>query len=114
MKLVDMKQPKKTKKEMNDTMAMPMEYGSEDKYPYGLQIRLEKEQIDKIPGLKNMKSGDKVMLYGSGCITMNRIEEKQNGKDSHIVEIQIKKIDVSGNKPKEKMKNSEYRDARKG
>ena len=112
MKLVDMKQPKPKKMDDSPTVGYPSD--SYDKYPYGLQIRLEKEQIDKIPGLKNMKVGDKVMVHGAGKVTQVRMEERQEGKDSHTVEIQIEKVDVTGNKPKDKMNNSEYRDARKG
>ena len=54
MKLVDIKRPKKTKKELEKEATVG--YPKEDRYPYGSHLRFEKEEIEKIPALKDIKA----------------------------------------------------------
>ena len=46
MKLVDVKLLKKTEAELK-TDCQPIGYGDEDRWPYGLRISFEKEQIQR-------------------------------------------------------------------
>ncbi|MFA5152217.1 MAG: capsid staple protein [Clostridia bacterium] len=113
MELVDMKLPKKTEKELK-TECMPCKAGDQDRWPYGLQLRFEKEQMDKMPALKTYKVGDKVMVTAEATITGVRISERQGGKEDHSVELQIEKIacEPKVKKPLEQMNPKEYRKAR--
>ena len=91
MKLVDMKLPKKSKKE--EKKAMELEY-EPDSYPYGLQISFEEEQIKNLPFLNDKKVGDKCIIYAEAIITSTRMSERRSGKKEHNVGLQIEKVDV--------------------
>ncbi len=109
MPLVDMKLPKKSKEEMKKGCEPCGTSGQQDRWPYGLQIRFEKEQVEKIPALAGLEVGDMVNLNGAGCVTSIRMAERQNDKKDHSVEIQIEKIEVVPVKKAGKMTNSEFR-----
>ena len=111
--LIDMKLPKRTKEELKNE-CMPMAAEEQDRWPYGLEIRLEKDQLDKMPEVKNYKVGDKVIVYAEASITGTRISERQKGKDNHTMELQLEKIAVTPAKKKkmEAMTPREYRNAR--
>lgn len=111
MKLIDVKLPKKTKAELK-TECQPIGYGDEDRWPYGLQIRFEKEQIAKMPEVAELKVGDTVNVSGIGKVTSVRISERRGGKDDHSVEIQIEQVGVSSKKNLKDMDMKEYRKAR--
>ena len=72
-------------------------------YPYGLQLRLEKEQIEKLGGLKGITIGNEVKINAMGKVTSIRKEEYAEGKDNNCLEIQITDIDISS--------DSEYENA---
>ena len=109
MKMVSMKLKKPTKGDMPE-VATDMDYS--EKYPYGLIINLGKDQVDKMPGIKNCKVGETVNLAGSGKVISVRMTEGQN-RSSHNVEIQIEKIAVDKKKSLEQMNQKEYNNARK-
>jgi len=112
MKLVDMKLPKKSKKEMKEEYAIsPMD---EERYPYGLRITFEQEQLKDLPYLKEKKVGDKCMIYCEAVITDTRMSERQNGKTNHSVGLQIEKVDVKPKKMQysKKMTPKEYKEYR--
>ncbi len=114
MNMTDMKMPKKSKKEM-EKMSMPtMEAEDQDRWPYGLQIRFEKEQVEKMPSLESYKVGDKIMIQAEACVTSIRISERQSGDEDHTVEMQIEKIacEPFKKKPMEHMTPKEYKAAR--
>ena len=110
MKLVDMKIPKKSKKEREKVMTVGYDEG--DKYPYGLQLRFNKDQIDKLPGMKDCKTGDTVNVVGSGKVTEVSMSESSSGRDRHNITIQIEKIDVGKKKALSEMSMAEYNKAR--
>lgn len=115
MKLVDMKLPKLSKKEMEadcKSVCGP----EQDRWPYGLQLRFEKEQVKKLPELAEYKVGDKVIIQAEATVTSIRMSERQNGETDHTVEMQIEQIGcvkMSG-KPAETMSMKEYRKMREG
>ena len=72
-------------------------------YPYGLHLRLENEQIEKLGGLKGITVGNEVKINAMGKVTSIRKEEYAEGKDNNCLEIQITDIDISS--------DSEYENA---
>jgi len=113
--LVDMKLPKKTKEELKKE-CLPCASNDQEQWPYGLKLSFEKEQVDKIPSLKSLNVGDKVLVQGEGSVVEVRMSERQGGEDRHSVEIQIEKVSVglAVKKPMEKMSPKEYRMEREG
>jgi glyceraldehyde-3-phosphate dehydrogenase/erythrose-4-phosphate dehydrogenase len=96
VELTDLALPKKTKKELKEDMA-PSAIGSEGpKYPYGLQIRFEAEQIEKLPQLEKVKIGEDVTIEAKGEVTEIRMNEQKEGKKKYTVEIQLKKVAIQG------------------
>jgi hypothetical protein len=96
-KLVDMKVPKKTKKEREKDSAIGY-YGDYGQYPYGLKLRFEKDQIDKLSSLKTVKDGDMVNIAAIGKVTEVRVSNKDKDKNRISVEIQIQSIDIPDGK----------------
>lgn len=111
MELTEMKLPPPKKKD-SDICCEPS-YGSE-MWPYGLRLSFEKEQIDKLPSLKNYKVGDAVTIQAKATVTQVSSTERQKGSDRYAVEMQIEKIGCEPNKPLNKMNMKEYRTAREG
>ena len=90
MKMVDVKLPKKTKEELKKEMS-PIQV-ERDRWPYGLQLRFESEQVDKLPLLKKLKIGQKVIVEGIGEVTSIRMNEEKEGKEKYSVEIQLQEV----------------------
>ena len=114
MKLTDMKLPKKTKAELKADCVPSIGCEDEDRWPYGLQIRFEKEQIAKMPEVAKLKVDDTVSISGTGKVISVRMSERRGGKDDHSVEIQIEKVAVSSRSQKKlgDMDMAEYSQAR--
>ena len=106
--LVDMKKPKKTKAEMKEENTIGC-YDEGDKYPYGLQLRFEKDEIEKLSSLKTIQAGDMVNIVAKGKVTEVRVTDKDKGKNRHSVEIQIQSIDI----PDGKNFNNAFKEATK-
>jgi len=112
--LIDVKLPKKTKEELKkEGMVMPST-DNQDRWPYGLQIRFEKEEIDKIPSLLNYETGDMVMVQAEARVTSISMSERQSGEEDRSVGIQIEKVSVEPIKKKklEELSPKEYRKER--
>ena len=90
MKMVDVKLPKKTKEELKKEMS-PVEV-ERDRWPYGLRLTFESEQVDKIPYLEKVKIGQKVSIEGIGEITSIRMNEEKEGKKRYSVEVQLHEV----------------------
>ena len=99
MELIDLELHKKTKKELKADM-MPSIGSEGSKYPYGLQIRFESEQVDKLPQLEKMKIGEKVTIQAIGEVMEVRKVDKQKDDNQFSIEIQLKQIGVEGSSPK--------------
>jgi|SRR3972149_11412223 len=99
MKMVDLKLPKKTIEEVKKEMS-PIEV-ERDRWPYGLQLRFESDQVEKLPHLKNMKIGQKVVIQGEGEVTELRMSERKEGKESWTVEVQLHEVGCEGKKKEE-------------
>ena len=91
--MISLKRSKKDIKKANKEMAVGPSIGEE--YPYGTRLRFEKEEIDKIDGLKNVNAGDSVSLKAIGTIAeVSSRDSDKKGESSRTVEIQIEKISI--------------------
>lgn len=92
--MIDMKRPKPKKSDM-ENMAMPaMSEG--DRYPWGLRITLEKEDLAKL-GLKasGFKIGQTVAIQAQAKVTsINSRESTGSDGTYQDVGIQIEKLDL--------------------
>jgi hypothetical protein len=86
MKMMDMR----TKTELKKMEAPKMM--DQDRWPYGLRLTLEQDQVKKFPELAKGKVGGKVMVHGIAEITSIRQSERQSGENQHTVELQIKEM----------------------
>lgn len=104
MKLVDMKLPKKTKKELEKgSMPEPMD---REEYPWSLRISFNQKEVEKIESLKKIAAGAKVKISAIGKVTEVQITDAEKGRDRHRVEIQIQKIGIEDqSKTKEEIFN---------
>ena len=98
MDLIDLKLPKRSKEEMAKLNEPMKDEG--DRYPYGMKITFESEQVEKFPGMEDYRVGEKVMINGLGEVINVRMNEKKEGKKEYSVEMQIKKISVNSDKKK--------------
>lgn len=87
MKLVDMKRPKQTKKGISG----PCPYEGE-RYPYGLQIRIGNDEIEKLPGVSGVDVGDVVTITAKARVMSKREEKMNNGDMSRNIEFQIESM----------------------
>ena len=108
MQMMDMKLPKKSKKEMEGETSVPPPGGeNQERYPYGLRLRFENEQFDKLDMLSDLKVGDKVTIHAMATVTERRESERQGKEKDRSCEIQIENIGIEGGKKPSKMSREE-------
>ena len=108
MKLVNMKIPKRSKKELKE-MSEPVYSGDSDKYPYGLCLRFDKESIDKLAVLKEVAADMPVEIVAKGYVKEVAVTDtKDEGRRRHNVEIQLTEVGIVTDKMPEKMSMKEY------
>lgn len=90
MKMIDLKLPKRNKDELIK-MAEPMK-DEGPRYPYGLKLTFEEDEVEKLPRLGKMKVGEKISLSGTGEVTSIRMNEGKDKKKRFSVEIQLHKV----------------------
>ena len=119
MNLVDMKLPKESKEELKRDSYSSITEGEQDRWPYGLQLRFETEQVEKLPILKTFVVGDKITVMGEATVTEVRMAETQTtmgkeAKTQHTIELQVESVDCEKKikKAPEKMNPKEYRNMR--
>ncbi len=108
MQMMDMKLPKKNKKEMMEGAAISSA-DDQDRYPYGLRLRFENEQFDKIDSLSQLNVGDKVTIQATGMVIECRQSERQGNERDRSCEVQITNVGVEGGKKPSQMTNDELR-----
>jgi len=117
MELIDMKLPKKSAEELKKEN-IPISSSEQDRWPYGLQLRFETEQVDLMPSLKEYKVGDKINVIAVASVTEVRQSETQSTDESkktrYTVELQIEQVACTPKVkvPPEKMSPKEYRKMR--
>lgn len=112
MNLVDMKLPKKSEKEMKNK-CMPAT-ADQPRYPYGLELRFENEQFEKVPALNGLKVGDTVIVQAKATVTATRESDRQGGGKSRSCVLQIEQIGIEQKKRPEQMNMKEYAEYRSG
>lgn len=87
MKIVSMERTKAEKKAAEERCkAMPCDTPD---YPWGLNINLGKEELDKL-GMKDLPAvGDEMHIYAVCCVTRVSQSASKDGPDSKGVELQI-------------------------
>lgn len=103
MELVNMKLSKQKKKEMSEPTMMD---GPE--YPWGLQIRLDTETIEKL-GMDSLPEVESVVdVVAKGKIVSVSTSDAEKGKKNRNIEIQITDLSVAAEKPKKDIAKELY------
>ena len=95
--LVDLKnKPPSKKEEMDGTKGMPTVGDYYEKYPYGLRINLNEDQIKKLDiDVSKLKAGSDISVAGKGSVIRVWSEDSSEGGESRSIEIQIKELALS-------------------
>jgi hypothetical protein len=96
MDMTSMKLSAEERKAMNGNCCVTSPGNSDGpSYPYGLEIRLEKESMDKL-GLKasDYNLGDYVIITAHCCVKELRQSERQGGNPSQTMELQIEDMSL--------------------
>jgi len=98
MQLVNMKRTKSEKEEAKETCCAPSS-SSIEAYPYGLEIRLEKESLDKLDlDVDNIAIGRRLTIEATAKITnLNKSISEENNNSSISLQITDMAISVKGN-----------------
>jgi hypothetical protein len=91
MKMVSLELPEKSKEEMAECCES---LGDGDKYPWGMQLSFEKEQLALLPELSEVTVGDKVMIMCEACVTEVSLRESTRGDKHHSVRVQVEQVAV--------------------
>lgn len=97
-KLVDMKRPKPKKYDRDSSVPVEvvMDY---EQYPYGLRLSLGNEDVQKIPGLKDLDIKEPVSITARGSVISVNLDKSQDrkgdSKESLRIEIQIEQIAIA-------------------
>ncbi len=91
MKLIDLKIPKMSKKDM-EASVQPSTLGGGDLYPYGQRLTFESDQVEKMPGMEKYKVGEKVKIQGMGEVTSIRMNEDKDKKRRYTIEVQLHEV----------------------
>lgn len=97
--MIDLKRSKKERTDEAKGMAIGFSV-----YPYWSDFTLDKEDVAKIPALKNADAGDEVTLIAKCSISRVEIVDEEDGKkvkNQRRVTIQMKQIDVRDNSEEE-------------
>jgi hypothetical protein len=106
-KKVNMKLPKRKK----DAGAELVEEPEGDRYPYGLEVRLEDESLNKLgmDALSN-KVGSKMSIEADGVVEHASAHQRRNGKLDQSLTIQLTDISVDGVQEPEKSLFTQFND----
>lgn len=98
-KLVSMKM---SKKEAKETMVGPATSSDAPKYPYGLELRLGNDELEKLGLTEGLKAGTKCTITAEAQVTEYREVERMSGDDSCSMEIQITALAIEPTKKSKK------------
>lgn len=91
--LVNMAYTKAELKERNSPKTSPSYLGEAEKYPYGLNITLNEDQIKKL-GIKLPKSGSMMSLHAQCKVVSVSSNDRANGGTDRRIELQMQKMCV--------------------
>lgn len=115
MDMTSMKLSNEEKKAMNGECCVTSSPVSDGpNYPWGLEIRLEKEAMDKL-GLKaaDYNVGDYVIVTARCCVKELRQSNRQGGKPSQTMELQIEEMSMTDDTESQKDEDLSWEDDRK-
>jgi hypothetical protein len=118
-KMIDMaKTPEQINKEVDDSRPASERSATSvadnlPKYPYGLCITIENEQLDKLDLDGDCDIGDTIHFCVEAKVTSVSAREKEKGEDKHI-ELQITHIATEGEEGAESMSSEERSEKRYG
>lgn len=92
--LIDLKLPKKTKKELKADMPMTAE-PDQPQYPYGSRLDFDTDQLKKIPALRGVDAGEMVSIVAKAKVVEVRVTDRDGEKKREHVELQIQEIAIS-------------------
>jgi hypothetical protein len=98
MKLFDMKKPK-PKKDKKGGLVEPVY--DEDKYPWGLRLNFNSDEVRKIPALKGLSVGDEVTLQAKAKVIEVSARDTQKSSENRV-ELQLVKVGVAADVNMEK------------
>ncbi len=90
MALVNMKRSKQEIKEQSKPVGVGV-----NEYPYGLQLNLDDDEIDKLPGTETLQVDDYVVIKAIGKVTRVASNDISGGDKRRDLGIQIEKLDIS-------------------
>ena len=93
-KMVDMKISKAEKKRSQNDI-MPASLSSGERYPYGLQIRLDNDSMKKL-GIELPEVGEEVTVYAKADITEASANETSEGGKRLSCTLQITRLQIKG------------------
>jgi len=94
IKLIDMKHPKASKEK-----AMTAEI-ERDRYPYGLRIRLENDDLEKLGLEKLPESGARFTVMGDATVIGTNESADEGREKRRSLELQIRKLGLEPQKGK--------------
>lgn len=93
--MTSMRRPKKTtKKSKKDAMSLCEPCDSSDAYPYGLEVRLENESLDKLKIEDLPKAGTKMTLTAEVEVSGSSQTERQGKEPRRNLTLQITKMSL--------------------
>ena len=91
--MIDMKLAKEKAKKMASCCPEPA--GKGPRYPYGLELNLEKDQLKKLGiSTKGRKVGEKGNIVAEYEVTRLSETQNQSGEDSQSMALQITKLKI--------------------
>jgi hypothetical protein len=97
-KMVDMKL---SKNEARETVGGIAKEADTPKYPYGLRLSLDNEELKKL-GIKELpKAGEKMIIYAAVDVASSSSQDRMDGGKSLRMELQITDLALMGKGEKE-------------
>jgi hypothetical protein len=95
MKMRSMELSKKEAKESEPAIASK---SAGPRYPYGLEIRLENDSLEKL-GIELPEVGSDVMIRAECCVVSVSSNERDGDKPTRLVTLQIERLAVNPAEP---------------
>ena len=91
MNLINMKKPKEKVKETSEA---PIS-SDEERYPWGLRLNLDDDELKKITSLKDIEAGATVSIEGIGKVVSVTVNDTEKEGKNRSVSIQIQQIAIA-------------------
>lgn len=109
MKLVSMKITPQERKEKEEA-AVPNKI-EQPSYPYGLELRLSKPELEKLGLSAALQVGDECVVSAKAKVTSVEMRQHEGGDHEHVT-LQLTDLGVEAKPPPEKMNMGQYAEHR--